>query len=249
MSGGKRKCHLSSALSAAISYARDFSSVPAYSPTTTTTIYSIAPGFRPAMIQQFSLNVQTELHRDLLLEIGYVGAHGAHLLRQRSLNQALSASTTDPIRRVTTNTITNIASRVPILVVPPDSLQEVETEGKSWYNGLEVSLANRLGDGLQFLASYTFSKTLDTDGADINSTSAGTALTLGDQNSPRQRWGRASFDRPHRFVFSGIWTLPNPAGGLFRTILGGWSLAAITTIQSGSALTIAGDKFDQCVRY
>jgi hypothetical protein len=123
--------------------------------------------------------------------------------------------------------------------VPPDSLQEVETEGNSWYNGLEMSLAKRLGDGLQFLASYTFSKTLDTDGADINSTSSGTALTLGDQNSPRQRWGRASFDRTHRFVFSAIWNLPHPAGGLFRTILGGWSLAAITTIQSGSALTIA----------
>jgi hypothetical protein len=212
---------------------------PAYSPATTTTIYSIAPGFRPAMIQQFSLNVQTELHRDLLLELGYVGARGAHLLRQRSLNQALSASATNPIRGVTTNIITNIASRVPILGVPPDSLQEVETEGNSWYNGLEMSLAKRLGDGLQFLASYTFSKTLDTDGADINSTSSGNALTLGDQNSPRQRWGRASFDRTHRFVFSAIWNLPHPAGGLFRTILGGWSLAAITTIQSGSALTIA----------
>src|SRR4029077_13002644 len=92
---------------------------------------------------------------------------------------------------------------------------------------------------LQFLALYTFSKTLDTDGADVNSTSSGTALTLGDQNSPRQRWGRASFDRTHRFVFSAIWNLPHPAGGLFRTILGGWSLAAITTIQSGSALNIA----------
>ena len=38
-----------------------FPSFPAYSPTTTTTIYSIAPDFRPALIQQFSLNVQAEL--------------------------------------------------------------------------------------------------------------------------------------------------------------------------------------------
>jgi hypothetical protein len=36
---------------------------------------------------------------------------------------------------------------------------------------------------------------IGTDGADINSTSSGNALTLGDQNSLRQRWGRASFDR------------------------------------------------------
>ena len=84
----------------------------------------------------------------------------------------------------------------------------MESEGSSWYNGLEASLTKRLGHGLQFLASYTFSKTLDTDGADINSTSSGNALTLGDQNSPGQRWGRASFDRTHRFVFSETWSLP-----------------------------------------
>jgi hypothetical protein len=115
----------------------------------------------------------------------------------------------------------------------------MESEGSSRYNGLEASLTKRLSHGLQFLASYTFSKTLDTDGASINQTSSGNALTLGDQNSPRQRWGRASFNRPHRFIFSTTWTLPSPPRGLPRTLLGGWSLAAIATIQSGNALTIA----------
>jgi hypothetical protein len=115
----------------------------------------------------------------------------------------------------------------------------MESEGDSWYNGLETSLTKRLGHGLQFLASYTFSKTLDTDGADINSTSSGNALTLGDQNSPRQRWGRASFDRTHRFVLSETWSLPSPSAGLRRAILGGWDFASIVTIQSGSALTIS----------
>jgi len=100
-------------------------------------------------------------------------------------------------------------------------------------------LTKGLGHGLQFLASYTFSKTLDTDGADINSTSSGNALTLGDQNSPRQRWGRASFDRTHRFVLSETWNLPSPSAGLRRALLGGWDLAGVVTIQSGTALTIA----------
>jgi hypothetical protein len=115
----------------------------------------------------------------------------------------------------------------------------VESEGSSWYNGLELSLTKRMGHGLQFLGSYTLSKTLDTDGANINGTSAGLTLTLGDQNSPRQRWGRASFDRTHRFVFSETWALPSPFGGLRRAVLGGWDLAAVVTIQSGNALTIA----------
>jgi hypothetical protein len=212
---------------------------PAYSPTTNTTVHSVAPGLQPAMIQQYSVNVQTEIHEGWLSEIGYVGTRGMHLLRERSLNQALTASANHPIRGVTTNTVTNIPLRVPILGVPPDSLVEMESQGSSWYNGLEASLTKRLRDGLQFLASYTFSKTLDTDGADVNSISSGTALTLGDQNSSRQRWGRASFDRAQRFVFSTTWTLPSPPPGVSRAVLGDWSLAAIATIQSGTALTIA----------
>jgi hypothetical protein len=212
---------------------------PAYSPSTTTTVYSVAPGFRPALIQQYSLNVQVEPHEGWLLEAGYVGTHGTHLVRQRSLNQALSTSASRPIRGVTTNSVANIPLRVPILGIPSDSLVEMESEGSSWYNGLEASMSKGLRHGVQFLASYTFSKTLDTDGSDINSTSSGNALTLGDQNSPRQRWGRASFDRTHRFVFSGTWNLPNPSAGLQRAVLGGWDFAAVVTIQSGSALTIS----------
>ena len=216
-----------------------FPMFPAYSPTTATTIYGVAPGFRPTMVQQCSLNVQTEFHEGWLLEVGYVGTRGIHLVRQRSLNQALSASVRNPIRGVTTDTVANISLRVPVLGVPPDSLVEMESEGNSWYNGLEVSLTKQLSHGLQLLASYTFSKTLDTDGADINSTASGNALTLGNQDSPSQRWGRASFDRTHRFVLSETWTLPSPRDGLWRAVLGGWELAAVITVQSGSALTIA----------
>jgi hypothetical protein len=115
----------------------------------------------------------------------------------------------------------------------------MESEGSSWYNALEASLTKRLSRGFQFLASYTFSKALDTDGADINSTSSGNGLTLGDQNSASQRWGRASFDRTHRFAFSGIWALPSPPDGVRGLILGNWSVAAIAIVQSGTALTIA----------
>jgi len=216
-----------------------FPSFPAYSPSTTTTVYSVAPGFRPAMIQQYSLNVQAELHEGWLLEIGYVGTRGTQLVRQRSLNQALLASKNDPIRGVTTNTFANIPFRVPILGVPPESLVEMESAGSSWYNGLEASVTKRLSHGIQFLASYTFSKTLDTDGSDINSTSSGNGLTLGDQNFPRERWGRSSFDRTHRFVFSETWSFPSPSAGLRRALLGGWDFSSIVTIQSGSAVTIS----------
>ena len=210
-----------------------------YSPTTATSVTALAPDFRAAMVQQFSLNLQYELHQDWLLEVGYVGTRGTHLQRSRSLNQALNASPENPIRQVTSNTLANIGSRVPISGIRPISLREMESEGSSWYNGLQVSLTKRFGHGFQFLGSYTLSRTLDTDGSDVDAVSAAAALSLGDQNSDRQRWGRASFDRTHRFVFSGIWDLPARKTGVAGAILGQWSLAGVVTIQSGTALTIA----------
>ncbi|HTS57678.1 MAG TPA: TonB-dependent receptor [Terriglobales bacterium] len=219
--------------------AADFPQFPLYSPSSAITVSAVSPRFRPSVIEQFGLNVQSEFARDFLLEIGYVGTHGTSLLRTRTLNQALDASPQDPVRGVTDNTLTNIETRVPVLGIAADTLKMVESEGESWYNGLEASLTKRLGHGLQFLASYTFSKALDTDGANVNSTSAGNQFTLGDQNSPRQRWGRASFDRTNRFVFSTIYSLPSPKTGLRRALVGGWTLAAVAVVQSGAALTVA----------
>lgn len=199
----------------------------------------LAPNFRPAAVQQFSLNTQAALQNDWLLEIGYVGTVGTHLQRFRSLNQALDASPNHPIRAVSSNTVTNIPLRVPIPGILPDGLREIESAGRSWYNGLETSLTKRFSHGVQFLASYTFSKTLDTDGANINGTSGVNTLTLGDQNSPAQRWGRASFDRTHRLAFSETWEIPGPAHGVQARFLRGWDVAAVLTIQSGTALTVA----------
>jgi hypothetical protein len=160
-------------------------------------------------------------------------------MRTLLLNQALDASPTNPVRGQTDNTVANIPLRVPIMGIPATGLQEVQSEGAFWYNGLEVSLTKQFSRGLQFLASYTFSKALDTDGANINGTGAGTAFTRGNQNSPQQRWGRSSFDRPNRFVFSMVYALPSSYSKRFeRAAFGGWSLAAVGTFQSGDALTI-----------
>ena len=211
---------------------------PAYSPTSDVAISTVSPYFRPAIVQQLGLNFQLEVAKDWLLEIGYVGARGTHLLTTRSLNQALSATPEAPIRGVTTNTVANIGLRVPVEGVPPDALVLVMSEGESWYNGMEASLTKRLSKGLQFLASYTFSKTLDSSPSNVNGISAGNTLTLGNQNSAAQRWGRASFDRTHRFIVSGVYSFPSPPQRLASAFLGHWLASGVLTLQSGTALTI-----------
>jgi hypothetical protein len=212
---------------------------PAYSPTSNVTITTASPEFRPAILQQFGLSWQWEFTKDCVLEIGYAGTRGTHLLRSRSVNQALAASADTAIRGVTANTIANIGLRVPVQGVPPDSLWVIESAGTSWYNGLEASLTRQLGRGLQFLSSYTFSKILDSDGSNTNGISAGNTIPLGDQNSPRQRWGRASFDRTHRFVMSAVYVFPAPLHHWMKTAFAGWAASGVLTLQSGTALTIA----------
>jgi hypothetical protein len=212
---------------------------PAYSPTSNISITAVSPEFRPGMVQQFGLNSQVELAKNWLLEIGYVGQRGTHLQSFSSPNQALSASPANPVRGVVSNTLANISQRVPVQGVPADSLYMIASDGTSWYNGLEVSVSKRLSDGFEMLASYTFSKTLDSDGSNINGISAGNTLPRGNQDSAAQRWGRASFDRTHRFILSAIYALPSPSLGVPRVLFGGWSTSGVMTWQSGTALTIA----------
>ena len=215
-----------------------FPSFVPYSPATNLTIRALAADYRPSVTRQYSLNLQTEIARDFLLEIGYVGTRGTHLQQTRSLNQAGLASASNPIRGVTTNTVANIAQRVPIQGFTAPGLTQIENSGGAWYNGLEASLTKRFSRGLQFQASYTFSKALDTNGLDLNS--SGIGALLGNNNDPSGGYGRAIFDRTQRFVLSYVYEFPiaSKRAGLAGKVLGGWAIGGVTTIQTGQALTI-----------
>jgi Carboxypeptidase regulatory-like domain len=217
-----------------------FPSFPAYSPTSAITAFGDGQEFRPGIIQQFTLNLQTSLGRDFLLEVGYVGTRGTHLLHQFSADQALSASVADPIRGITDNRVDNIAEREPIPGFAPDSLVLVESAGYSYYNGLDASLTKRFSHGLQFLASYTFSRTIDTDGAATNTTAAGNAITIGNQNDPRERRGPPDYSRPQRLTVSYVYDLPTPKtkSGILGHVLSGWETAGVLTLQAGQYMTI-----------
>ena len=100
--------------------------------------------------------------------------------------------------------------------------------GNSSYNALWVTANQRLARGLQFNASYTWSKSLD-----YNSLSSQGVVV---QNSYDLRGDRglSDFDARHRFVVSAIYELP------FRgnRFVEGWQLAAIVQAQSGNPVNI-----------
>jgi hypothetical protein len=119
---------------------------------------------------------------------------------------------------------------------PPDgvpvfsSVFTQNTIANSSYNALQASLEKHFSHGLQFLASYTFGKSIDF---------ASTFENLVDPINPRRDRSLSLFDARHRFVFSYVWEFPVPQYQGFKgKLLDGWSVSGITTFQSGFPIRI-----------
>jgi len=219
------------------------STIPAftpYSPTSTLSPFSFNYNFRPGTIYRYSLNVQTEIRKDMMLEIGYIGTRGLHLMQEVLPDQALDASPSNPIRGQTDDTYANVSQRAPLVGFSIPTWQQINSEGASWYNGLEASLTKRFSHGLQFLASYTWAKQLSTDFS--SSTSPNGGVSVGNQNVQSARYGPDLFVRPQRFVVSYVYAPPffEHRGALLRNTLSGWKIAGVTTIQDGHPLAVEG---------
>lgn len=209
-----------------------------YSPTTSATPYQgPAQDFRPSVFRRYSLGLQTELGKDFVWDVGYIGSQSTHLAERRYPNQAPLASTSNPIRGITTNTVANTTQRVPYQGIAISGLLLYESEGEAWFNGLQTSLSKRFSHGLQFLASYTWARTLTTSPG-YEGTSGGAPYVYGNQYDPFQHYGPDPFQREHRFILSYIYQLPELKGAhpLVRHIAGGWALSGVFTAQSGHRL-------------
>jgi hypothetical protein len=105
-----------------------------------------------------------------------------------------------------------------------------DTIARSNYNSLQALFEKRFSHGIQFQASYTLSKSLDT------ASSFEDALNPLDFNAT---YGLSSFDSRHRFVFNYVWDLPVPKFDGFKgKLLDGWEISGILSFQSGFPIRI-----------
>jgi hypothetical protein len=105
-----------------------------------------------------------------------------------------------------------------------------DTVAKSNYNSLQALFEKRFSHGLQFQASYTWSKTLD------NASSFEDALNPFNFNAT---YGLSKYDARHRFVFNFVWDLPVPKYSGFKgKLLDGWEVSGIESLQSGFPIRI-----------
>ena len=123
------------------------------------------------------------------------------------------------------------------------------TEGNSSYHGLQVTVEKEFAGGLNFLGTYTWSKTLSDAGDLLNS---GSTFPQG-YRAPdvpgfgiHGDYGLASFDIRHVFHFSGGYELPfgkgkrfmSNASGVANKLAGGWSVIWSATVQGGQPITV-----------
>jgi hypothetical protein len=176
-------------------------------------------GFDNAYVQSWNLNAQRELTTSLAVMIGYFGSKGTGLTLRRNINQPVNGE----------RPFAALSESSPILPgAPLGNITQVESGGNSSYNALWLTANQRLASGLQFNASYTFSKSLD-----YNSLSSQGVVVQNSYNLRSDR-GLSDFDTRHRFVLSAIYELPVKGNQFVE----GWQLAAIVQSQSGNPVNI-----------
>jgi hypothetical protein len=124
-------------------------------------------GMRTPYFHQYNTSFQYEVVKELLIEIAFVGTRGRNLMRSVAINQGLLATSQRPVRNAvtgqvfTTNTPLNAQLRAPFQGVDIIGLTQIQSTAQSTYNSLQASLTKRMSRGLQFLASYTYAKSID----------------------------------------------------------------------------------------
>ncbi|HEX8707764.1 MAG TPA: TonB-dependent receptor [Pyrinomonadaceae bacterium] len=125
--------------------------------------------------------------------------------------------------------------RTPGVVSPFGSVNAQVSDGNSNYNAMNLDLKRRFSNNFQFLASYTWSHSID-DSSDLQ-----TLLLPQDNRNFRAERADSLFDQRHRFVFSAVLTSPaewRSATGFGRRFLADFTLAPIFEIASGRPFNI-----------
>ncbi len=145
--------------------------------------------------------MQKALPGNLVVQAGYIGTHGVHLPGNLEGDPAPPGDpSTIQQRRLYYSTIPNVSPQ----------LRSMKISSIPNYNALQLKAEKRLSNGLQFLMTYTFSKSID----DLN----GSSVTGGGNNNatsqpqnpfdPGADRGLSAFNQKSRFVAASSYELP-----------------------------------------
>jgi hypothetical protein len=128
--------------------------------------------------------------------------------------------------------------RTPGTISPFGSINAQTSDGNSTYNALNFDIKKRFSNSFQFLASYTWSHSID-DSSDLQ-----TLLLPQDNRNFGAERADSLFDQRHRFVFSGVIATPSSWAkeGGFHRALSNFTVAPIFEISSGRPFNILSNQ-------
>jgi Carboxypeptidase regulatory-like domain/TonB dependent receptor len=190
-------------------------------------VFYVAKNFKQDEAQVWNFSIERQLPGKMMISAAYVGTHGLHIYRDLQLNQSLPGpGTTGP--------------RLPYYSVAPNipTVDQRNGDGTSHYNSLQVKAQKRFGSGLSFLASYTWSKTMDN--------TSNITYPYNDSLNYMLSNGFKLTDVPQNLVLSYGYELPFGKGktflnqwtGVGGALVSGWSINGISIFQSGQPLLI-----------
>jgi hypothetical protein len=178
-------------------------------------LYAFNPNLRLPYTLEWNLAFEQALGKQQTITTSYVGAAGRRLLQTSSV----TAPSTNP----------NV------------SAEFVDNTAVSGYNALQIEFQRRLSHGLQALASYTWSHSID-DGS-AGSTSVVSNVGAAGSNGNANR-GPSDFDTRNTFVAGVTYDLPAPSvKALVSTILNGWSTENFILAHSATPVDISDVSF------
>jgi hypothetical protein len=197
-----------------VSFANPFAGAARQAPLSNTTIYTPNPDLPTPYMNQWSFDIQQGVWASGALDIQYLGSHSTHLDRNYYNNTPAPGPG-------------SVNSRRPNPLF--GDIRTIQNDVDANYNGLSVSLRQRMSHGVQLLASYTWAHALDVTGDSNNG---------GYPQNPynwKADYANSSWDVRHRFVASFNYSLPFFASsrGFVRQTLGGWQTNGIITLQTG----------------
>lgn len=205
-----------------------------------TQLRNVNQNINVAQTQFWSLALQRQLASNSFMEVAYSGAHGVHLYDITAGNPIGGAQAYLGAPADCPGTTTVCLSR------PNSQYAAINIRGsggQSSYNSLNVKYQaqNLHKTGLDFVANYTWSHSLDDLSSTFADSSQGGSGYIGnlgylDPTHPMIDWGSSDFDITHRIVLSPIWQTPwfKHGHSLLTELAGNWTASGIFTARTGT---------------
>lgn len=201
--------------------------------------------YQTPLTQSGNVTVQYSLTHTLAAQVAYVVTHAEHMQAGVGSNNVTQFW---PVNQSLTDSYAS-DGKAPELPFPDFSQGQSyqATIGTSTYHGLQTKLEQQFANGLTYLFTYTWAKTLSDAGDLLNGGSSGGFRAPDIPGiGPSFDKGYADFDIRQVLHFSGGYQLPfgkgkqfaHDANGIENAVIGGWSVNWILTLQGGQPITL-----------